>query len=166
MEYLIECQLCGVIEKDSNGPWCFRIEYCVITCPMMQKPAKMQNRLAPHTNSWRIILVLTTGGHNIRSWLQFQHWSKEKWNGFVEIRQQRILSILKRQHMTKRRASFCSSFGWAGSDSNSEAAFYRFPSGVYGRLYRRSHRVFLLMLAAKTANDNLNGYHIAKTEAV
>ena len=71
--------------------------------------------------------------------------------------------------------------------------FYRFPSGVYGRLYRRAgvdlpynttidtvadgydsahyeyiwDRVFLLdVQQLKTVNDNLNGYHIAKTEAV
>ena len=39
----------------------FRIEYCVITCPMMQKPTKMPKQARTGAIAGEIILVLTTG---------------------------------------------------------------------------------------------------------
>ena len=49
------------VAKDSNGPLCFRIEYCVITCPMMQKPTKMPKQARTGAIAGEIILVLITG---------------------------------------------------------------------------------------------------------
>ena len=49
------------VAKDSNGPLMLSIEYCVITCPMMQKPTKMPKQARTGAIAGEIILVLTTG---------------------------------------------------------------------------------------------------------
>lgn len=94
------------VAKDSNGPLMLSDRVLCDYMPYDAKTNKNAETGSHRRNSWRDNFGSNHWrDSNIRSWLN-SNAEAGKVNGFAEIRQQRILSILKRQHMTKRRASF------------------------------------------------------------
>jgi hypothetical protein len=90
------------VAKDSNGPLMLSDRVLCDYMPYDAKTNKNAETGSHRRNSWRDNFGSNHWrDSNIRSWLNSNAEA-----GFAEIRQQRILSILKRQHMTKRRASF------------------------------------------------------------